>query len=231
MGYETIRLLSADGVATITLARPDAFNALNLALGRELFHAALLVSEDPAVRSVVLTGEGKAFCGGGDVLGQVVLLLSLSHQLRDFLTHGRHVRRIDRASAAQQFEQVSQPSVNGSPGCRVFGSLHHAGPDNASPLVEYERPPADELNASGYGFYTAGILEGLAETPYDEMIAGDVVWVGTPEDVIERIEAVRDVCEGLTEISITVNPGGFEHWQAIKNQELFAHRVMPHFTG
>ena len=67
MGYETIRLLSADGVATITLARPDAFNALNLALGRELFHAALLVSEDPAVRSVVLTGEGKAFCGGGDV--------------------------------------------------------------------------------------------------------------------------------------------------------------------
>ena len=55
------------------------------------------------------------------------------------------------------------------------------------------------------------------------MIAGDIVWVGTPEDVIERIEAVRDVCEGLTEISITVNPGGFDHWQAIKNQELFAH--------
>ena len=63
------------------------------------------------------------------------------------------------------------------------------------------------------------------------MIAGDIVWVGTPEDVIERIEAVREVCEGLTEISITVNPGGFEHWQAIKNQELFAQRVMPHFKA
>ena len=100
---------------------------------------------------------------------------------------------------------------------------------NASPLVEYEKPPADELTAAGYGFYTAGILEKLAETPYDEMIAGDIVWVGTPDDVIERIEAVRDVCEGLTEISITVNPGGFDHWQAIKNQELFAHKVMPHF--
>ena len=102
---------------------------------------------------------------------------------------------------------------------------------NASPLVEHEKPPAEELRASGYGFYAAGILEGLAQTPYDEMIAGDVVWVGTPEDVIERIEAVREVCEGLTEISITVNPGGFEHWQAIKSQELFAHRVMPHFKG
>jgi flavin-dependent trigonelline monooxygenase, oxygenase component len=100
---------------------------------------------------------------------------------------------------------------------------------NASPLVEHEKPPEDALNAAGYGFYTAGILEGLAETPYDQMIAGDVVWVGTPEDVIERIEGVRAVCEGLTEISITVNPGGFDHWQAIKNQELFAARVMPHF--
>ncbi len=102
---------------------------------------------------------------------------------------------------------------------------------NASPLVEFEQPSADELNAAGYGFYAAGILEKLAETPYDEMIAGDLIWVGTPADVIERIESVRDVCEGLTEISITVNPGGFEHWQAIKNQELFAHRVMPHFKG
>ena len=35
----------------------------------------------------------------------------------------------------------------------------------------------------------------------------------------------------MTEFSITVNPGGFDHWQAIKNQELFAHRVMPHFRA
>jgi hypothetical protein len=97
--------------------------------------------------------------------------------------------------------------------------------------VEYAQPPAEELNAAGYGFYSAGILENLAQTPYEEMISGDLIWVGSPQDVTERIEAVRDVCEGLTEISITVNPGGFEHWQAIKNQELFAHRVMPHFTG
>jgi alkanesulfonate monooxygenase SsuD/methylene tetrahydromethanopterin reductase-like flavin-dependent oxidoreductase (luciferase family) len=102
---------------------------------------------------------------------------------------------------------------------------------NASPLTEHEPPPADDLNAAGYGFYTSGILEQLAQTPYDEMISGDIVWVGTPQDVIERIEAVRDVCEGLTEITITVNAGGFEHWQAIKNQELFAHEVVPHFKA
>ena len=101
---------------------------------------------------------------------------------------------------------------------------------NASPLTGDDKlPPEEEMNAAGYGFYLAGILEQLAATPYDEMIDGDIVWVGTPADVIERIEAVRDVCEGLTEVSITVNPGGFAHWQAIKAQELFADRVIPHF--
>lgn len=101
---------------------------------------------------------------------------------------------------------------------------------NASPLLAGgELAPAEELEAAGFGFYTTGILEKLAAMPYDEMIEGDVVWVGTPEDVIERIEGVREVCDGLTEISITVNPGGFPHWQAIKAQELFADRVIPHF--
>lgn len=67
MGYETIKLERAAGVATLTLNRPDAFNALNLNLGRELFSAVLELDEDPGVRCIVITGAGKAFCGGGDV--------------------------------------------------------------------------------------------------------------------------------------------------------------------
>src|SRR6058998_2325130 len=67
MPYQTLLLDRADAVATITLNRPDAYNALNLALGRDLFAAALEVDEDPGVRCVVITGAGKAFCGGGDV--------------------------------------------------------------------------------------------------------------------------------------------------------------------
>jgi alkanesulfonate monooxygenase SsuD/methylene tetrahydromethanopterin reductase-like flavin-dependent oxidoreductase (luciferase family) len=98
---------------------------------------------------------------------------------------------------------------------------------NASPLAE--RASDDELAKAGYGFYASGIMEQLAATPYEEMISGDVVWVGTPEDVIERIEEMRQVCTGLSEIAITVNPGGFEHWKAIKTQELFADLVMPRF--
>jgi flavin-dependent trigonelline monooxygenase, oxygenase component len=102
---------------------------------------------------------------------------------------------------------------------------------NASPLTEWPKPPTDALNKAGYGFYAAGIMESLTEIPYDKLIEDDYVWVGTPAQVIERIEQTRRVCEGLTEIGITVNAGGAPHWIAIKNQELFAHTVMPHFAG
>src|SRR4030095_4276223 len=67
MDFKFLTLERRAGVATITLTRPDAFNALSLGLGRELFHAALEVDEDRAVRCVVVTGAGRAFCAGGDV--------------------------------------------------------------------------------------------------------------------------------------------------------------------
>ena len=67
MAYQTLLLDARDAVATITLNRPDAYNALTLQMARELFQAVLQVDEDRAVRCVVVTGAGKAFCAGGDV--------------------------------------------------------------------------------------------------------------------------------------------------------------------
>ncbi|OLC15008.1 MAG: enoyl-CoA hydratase [Candidatus Rokubacteria bacterium 13_1_40CM_69_27] len=67
MGYEHLILERRDHVATLTLNRPDAYNALNLALGRDIFHAVLEVDDDPEVRCIVITGAGRAFCAGGDV--------------------------------------------------------------------------------------------------------------------------------------------------------------------
>jgi len=67
MGYEAVTYAVQDGIATITLSRPDAYNALNLTMGRDLFHATLEADEDRAVRCVVITGAGRAFCAGGDV--------------------------------------------------------------------------------------------------------------------------------------------------------------------
>ena len=67
MTYQNLLLETRDHVATITLNRPEAYNALDLGLGRDLFHATLEVDEDPDVRCVVITGAGKAFCAGGNV--------------------------------------------------------------------------------------------------------------------------------------------------------------------
>jgi 2-(1,2-epoxy-1,2-dihydrophenyl)acetyl-CoA isomerase len=67
MPYQSLILTRAAQVATITLNRPEALNALDLQLGRELFDVVLEVDEDPDVRCVVLTGAGRAFCAGGDV--------------------------------------------------------------------------------------------------------------------------------------------------------------------
>jgi enoyl-CoA hydratase/carnithine racemase len=54
-------------VATLTLNRPERLNALNVELSTALAQALERVAEDPAVRVVVLTGAGRAFCAGGDL--------------------------------------------------------------------------------------------------------------------------------------------------------------------
>lgn len=69
MGYEKIILERNAGVATITLNRPEAFNALDRQLAREFHEGIVACSEEDAVRVVVITGSGRAFCAGGDVKG------------------------------------------------------------------------------------------------------------------------------------------------------------------
>src|SRR5678815_4735936 len=58
-----------------------------MALGRELFHAALEVDEDPGVRCVVLTGAGKAFCAGGDVKDFVEALPRIGAHIKELTTY------------------------------------------------------------------------------------------------------------------------------------------------
>ena len=67
MQYQTITFDLSDGVATITLNRPDEANALSLQMAEELHEAALTCATDPAVRAVIVTATGKMFCPGGDL--------------------------------------------------------------------------------------------------------------------------------------------------------------------
>jgi 2-(1,2-epoxy-1,2-dihydrophenyl)acetyl-CoA isomerase len=66
----------ADGVATLTLNRPEAMNSLDVATKESLLAAVRRVADDPAVRCVVLTGTGRAFCVGQDLKEHVTILTS-----------------------------------------------------------------------------------------------------------------------------------------------------------
>jgi 2-(1,2-epoxy-1,2-dihydrophenyl)acetyl-CoA isomerase len=59
--------LESDGVARLRLNRPEAANAMNLALLEVLYGALVLCDTDPRVRAILITGEGRNFCAGGDV--------------------------------------------------------------------------------------------------------------------------------------------------------------------
>jgi 2-(1,2-epoxy-1,2-dihydrophenyl)acetyl-CoA isomerase len=67
MTYSAISLECSDGVAVLTLDRPNAANTINDVLAREFMLAAIECDDDPAIRAVVLTGAGSVFCLGGDL--------------------------------------------------------------------------------------------------------------------------------------------------------------------
>jgi len=58
---------ASTGVATVTLNRPDRYNALTFEVYRELRDVFQALDTEPGVRSILITGAGKAFCSGGDV--------------------------------------------------------------------------------------------------------------------------------------------------------------------
>ena len=66
--YETLLVEHEDGVAILTLNRPEVLNAMNTQLNGELYHAVSAADADQDVGCIVITGSGeKAFTAGGDI--------------------------------------------------------------------------------------------------------------------------------------------------------------------
>ncbi len=99
-----------EGVATITLNRPDAMNSLDVATKEALLETVQQVADDPAVRCVELTGSGRAFCVGQDLKEHIEILNS---DARDqlFATVDEHYTPIGTAVATMPKPVIA--AVNG----------------------------------------------------------------------------------------------------------------------
>ena len=67
MTYKTLLVENSDNICTITLDRPDALNALNSALLKELITSLTLADNDKSVRVIIITGSEKVFAAGADI--------------------------------------------------------------------------------------------------------------------------------------------------------------------
>jgi 2-(1,2-epoxy-1,2-dihydrophenyl)acetyl-CoA isomerase len=110
--YQYLKYTVEQGVATLTLNRPDVYNALNDEITYELQDALKAVSKDEQARVIVLTGEGKAFCSGQD------LKAASGDQKRSFL-QSLHTRYNPIISAMRN---LPKPIV-----CRLNGVAAGAG--------------------------------------------------------------------------------------------------------
>lgn len=89
---ETVLLDISDGVATVTLNRPQAMNALNLDMVEGLYAAFSRCEEDEGIRCVVLKGAGGVFMGGGDIKMFAALLNEPERSPRAFF--GRLIHQV-----------------------------------------------------------------------------------------------------------------------------------------
>ena len=106
--FETLLYSVEDGIATITLNRPEKLNAFNTQMMKDMIAAFDVTDADDAVRAVVVTGAGRAFCAGAD--------LSAGAQTFDYETRGGE-------AMAARTENGAQRDGGGLLTLRIFDSL------------------------------------------------------------------------------------------------------------
>ena len=114
-GTDQLLAVIADGVATITLNRPDKRNALSDTLTPALRETLLRFDEDPEARVVVLTGAGKAFCAGGDISGMGSAGKRAAPTRRTFQDGVRELQRKQETLTLRLYD-LSKPTIAALPG-------------------------------------------------------------------------------------------------------------------
>jgi len=113
--YKTLKFSIENGVATIVLNRPEAANGLDLQMGKELFDASIFCSENIDVRCVLLSGEGKMFCAGGDLKSFATFEEDLPKVIKELTTYLH--------AAISRFARMDAPLVIAVNGMAAGGGM------------------------------------------------------------------------------------------------------------
>jgi enoyl-CoA hydratase/carnithine racemase len=187
MAAEELVLFNVDdeGVATITLNRPEKYNAFTKDMIVRWGTLLEQCESDPKIKVLVLTGVGKAFCSGGDVSAQKERAKNDALERKDFLW--RHVHKI-----AFIMERMDKPTI-----AAINGAARGAGLDMA--LMCDLRLMADSATVAE-SYINVGLIAGDGGTYYLPRIIGlpralELFWTGRAIGAAEadRIGLVNNV--------------------------------------
>jgi 2-(1,2-epoxy-1,2-dihydrophenyl)acetyl-CoA isomerase len=123
-GTDDLLATIEDGVAVITLNRPEARNAMSGEMNAALQKCLADFELDPAVKCIVMTGAGKGFCAGGDVKG---MASSGDGTVGDRTIDGAiHTQRVNQRATAGKLFKMPKPTIAARPGAAAGAGLSYA---------------------------------------------------------------------------------------------------------
>jgi 2-(1,2-epoxy-1,2-dihydrophenyl)acetyl-CoA isomerase len=227
MAYQHVVVERREHVATLTLDRPDAYNAFDLALGREILGAVLEVDDDPDVRCIVIGARGRAFCGGGDVKAFAAGLDHIGSLIKELTTylHGA-ISRLCR-SDKPVITALNGMVAGGGVGLALSGDLVVAG-ESARFTMAYSQIAATPDGGSTYLLTRLVGLRRAMELYLTNRIvtAREALAMGLVTQVVpdaDLAKTVQELARGLAQ-GPTVAYGGakrlFHHatWESLETQ-------------
>ena len=175
MDYQFLLLATKGGIATVTINRPKALNALNAVILQELTHAFTELAKDDSLRAVILTGAGgKAFVAGADIANMADLS---PLQAREFGVLGQNLM--------QMIETFSRPVIAAIEGFALGGGCELAMACDIRLASENAKFGQPEVNL--------GVIPGFAGTQRLPRLVGkgrakELLYTG---DIIDAREAHR----------------------------------------
>jgi len=194
--YQTIKYEAAAGIGYVTINRPEAMNALNNQVLDELYGVFTEIAGDPAVKAVIVTGEGKAFVAGADIAAMSKMTTIEGHAM---MAKGHQVMNL--------MESIEKPIIAAVNGFALGGGCELAMACDfriASEKAKFGQPEVNLGIIPGFGgtqrlprLVGKGMGKYLIMTA-DMIDANEAARIGLVEKVVAP-EALMDTCKAIAE--------------------------------